>query len=1443
MAEILLKNALRQRLVRGCYGKTESGNSVPGKENSGGTVDDPICSYNVNQTPDSSDTVSTQPFWAHGFHGRQGSQDNKHADYFVTDCTLRGAGGVQDGSSGFDPDCLLQQNSPAGKNTTLDGYSGDVDCSSNFNKVGMEEIMGVDKVWSKTYVAGKVLGLASVQGDVDSDLEGNLHHTDDFSQLKINRLPLWKVQPNSADKSSYDCSNRKSHSDETYPERCGISITAHGGSGWGAKKTKVGELRDRCNAEQFGLQYDCGATGLMMTTGFRDPRLREGVSEDPSNLSTSGKDSIGWSDVTENKEACCLGAGTFIQSRRPMGEKCQSHADCVGSTLDDNLAIQTTNIRCFSNDHPEHYVKDGETGICRRDVKQGSESKCDRIVFRSKYNPSNYGYLLAADLNKCTSRIPRTQTDAEYKTSSNPKRLEIKNNESPHPKTCDPNWSPYYSSSHMDQQAWAKACTPHFADFCKQTGRETHRISLPHIKVTHLSRFYVLLYYLSDFGMENRLLNLWSDSWNTKSRNDWERYNYTNPMVEVAGNPYSMQKGKTIFDLVAKDSVVLISNNISMTLEKSKVITGGSIYDTVIPDNMKEKVYMLELQQSLSALWPSALTPVAQLQNLETEVQNFEAVYNIFKPRWKIDSSENKDLANMCRNWVVGKQTGGQGLHKEEVPTIDQKLVKATNVSLSKNDKKKTTNLQSETSAFIYESNSLLHHMCKLVDTPDSYVNNVLSFCNQRVKNTDKKATFRGDVEGTCLPYNAKGDRPAYCPRWKTEEYGKPEGLCERMMTTYPVEYDKLIWDYCSTPFDFNDRENSGHMYDPACDCLAGEHIDPNAEFTDDDSVLRCGDPDDWDNRVITDDVRYNRRILTCTTLEAGDTIKQVGLMNRNMWMETCNPLMRDTLLNHVLLPQHKWDDTDGTKSCDIDPLAVKADGNSAYSGSASCHMNRYQCQKQDSPPNICMNMIDMRSMNCVAVDGGVCAKFDNVNMLNNCGGTDYGDVSNQQIECISKSCPVEGPDGEMIDKPCYYRFRVEDMLDNEGNKLKCGESHACPSLDPKCGDDCRIQCVGGGGQNCISGECFETDGVCQMWTESCISSSDNADYENLARYKNDADCGCPKGDGYDPENGTCVPGKITTDEVALKCRQDSLIKQRENDKACLCESGYGFNPETQQCEENFKTTFAQAEICRNDDIMNQKKRNMKCCGSVDHGWNENSMSVSSFQEQYAKKECLPNVDTNESTAIKCEVEKDRLAVQLSNTKKQRNIECCDLPNFGWRLSSSSYLSAESQFKDRLCKEDVQTDIESAHQCKRIKQEIEAYKQRVTLNNERVCGDGNLGWNAKDDLYTEFPLRECSPDVTTLDATALYAQSMWNANEVMVSFSPCALLIIAIVLQVVCSKKKIGWLKPIIFILVIIGLFGTLGLCGYKTYNKINYAREGLGLLKKVKEEIKDKST
>ena len=49
---------------------------------------------------------------------------------------------------------------------------------------------------------------------------------------------------------------------------------------------------------------------------------------------TVGSDVENGQDVQEeNQEACCLGGGTFIQSRRPMGEECAVHGDCVDTEV------------------------------------------------------------------------------------------------------------------------------------------------------------------------------------------------------------------------------------------------------------------------------------------------------------------------------------------------------------------------------------------------------------------------------------------------------------------------------------------------------------------------------------------------------------------------------------------------------------------------------------------------------------------------------------------------------------------------------------------------------------------------------------------------------------------------------------------------------------------------------------------------------------------------------------------------------------------------------------------------------------------------------------------------------------------------------------------------------------------------------------------------------
>ena len=65
-----IKQVLDKKLVRGC-------------ENTS-------CSYNVNQTQRLSDSVTeavqNKQQFAKGYACRQGSNDNKHADYFITGC-------------------------------------------------------------------------------------------------------------------------------------------------------------------------------------------------------------------------------------------------------------------------------------------------------------------------------------------------------------------------------------------------------------------------------------------------------------------------------------------------------------------------------------------------------------------------------------------------------------------------------------------------------------------------------------------------------------------------------------------------------------------------------------------------------------------------------------------------------------------------------------------------------------------------------------------------------------------------------------------------------------------------------------------------------------------------------------------------------------------------------------------------------------------------------------------------------------------------------------------------------------------------------------------------------------------------------------------------------------------------------------------------------------
>ena len=207
----------------------------------------------------------------------------------------------------------------------------------------------------------------------------------------------------------------------------------------------------------------------MSTTAFRDPRLLGLNSQDnadPKNLSNDSNDSIGWKDVQEeNQEACCLGGGTFIQSRRPMGKSAPFTAIAWARKWARTGKPRPPTSSASTRTSPTSTSKQRETGICRRE----KEDKCfDRVVFRSKYEPFDYGYYLATDGKQCTYRLPVKQSDLEKRQSSDPKRLEVQGNAATHPRTCDPNWSAFYSEHHVHLPSWVKACSIHFETFCRQ---------------------------------------------------------------------------------------------------------------------------------------------------------------------------------------------------------------------------------------------------------------------------------------------------------------------------------------------------------------------------------------------------------------------------------------------------------------------------------------------------------------------------------------------------------------------------------------------------------------------------------------------------------------------------------------------------------------------------------------------------------------------------------------------------------------------------------------------------------------------------------------------------------------------------------------------------------------------------------------------------------------
>ena len=147
-----------------------------------------------------------------------------------------------------------------------------------------------------------------------------------------------------------------------------------------------------------------------------------------------------------------------------------------------------------------------------------------------------------------------------------------------------------------------------------------------------------------------------------------------------------------------------------------------------------------------------------------------------------------------------------------------------------------------------------------------------------------------------------------------------------------------------------------------------------------------------------------------------GDTIKQVGTMNRNLWVSACNPSLSATSNAHVLLPKHKWAEAKGSKSCDIDVQSDK------YTEGDHCPLTEYQCQKQEVPESVCINMLDLRNQTCVAVGGGACTKIDNLSQLNNCG---FQNFVNKQNECYAKPECKDGRMLVLVLQPAHHRAAV----------------------------------------------------------------------------------------------------------------------------------------------------------------------------------------------------------------------------------------------------------------------------------------------------------------------------------------------------------------------------------------------------------------------------------
>ena len=723
-------------------------------------------------------------------------------------------------------------------------------------------------------------------------------------------------------------------------------------------------------------------------------------------------------------------------------------------------------------------------------------------MFRSKYEPFDYGHYLGTDGKKCNYRLPREQTDTEKRQSSDPKRLEVQGNTAAHPRTCDPNWSSFYSENHVHLPSWVRACSIHFENFCRQT------------------------------------------------------------------------------------------------------------IDGV--------------------------------------------------PRWRRDDK----VGEICRAWVRGRQLSGEGLTDE-------------------------TKVKPKTS-----ENLLLQKMCDRANLQNSLAGEMLQFCN-------------GRVTEDCV-----GGK-SHCPRWKTKRW---RAFCEEDLGShFPVQHDRLVWQYCKD-----------HPLDEACDCLAGEYVDPKASYVEATDAIPCGEPRaciDADGKEVegvrleskcgtcvgdaglTDQEgceaagktwapyfwqnvpkalskeRYDRRRFTCMTYN-GDTVKQVGTMNRNMWVSACNPALAETN-PHVLLPKHKWAAAKGSKSCDID---VQSD---LYQEGDHCPLSEYDCQQQEVPETVCINILDLRNQTCVAVGGGTCTKVDNLSQVNSCG---FQDVAKKQNECYARpECKNGGCSYTFSNRLLTEPHLVDGAI--EQVSLRCETAAQCPRPED-CEGDCSIMCLGGGGQNCVGNKCSTEKGDCYRVTQTC--STDSADSGSAGSTDSGSagstdsgsagstDSGpsapaslfCSAGSGWDRARQACREGHAESAKDALDAQNRMAREQRARDKACGCGVGEGFDPEKNACVEGAKTSAETAARC-----PALLAANVQCCGERGKGWAPEPGAT------FAGRVCRAGVLTSEEVGARCVAEKERLHGERMKAVKANNMACCGSPILGLGQNG--------------CVEGVETTAAAAAECDR----------------------------------------------------------------------------------------------------------------------------------------------